>query len=80
MQNSPDYFYCLKISCINLEKIIYFLQEYNSKNKGVGNMAKNKPVFQSNNSKGAAGQQQKGNNKTAAPAPKKTIRGNSRGQ
>jgi hypothetical protein len=43
-------------------------------------MAKNKPVFQSNNSKGAAGQQQKGNNKTAAPAPKKPIRGNSRGQ
>lgn len=43
-------------------------------------MAKNKPVFQSNNSKTANGQVSKGTNKTAAPTPKKPIRGNSRGQ
>lgn len=44
-------------------------------------MAKNKPAFQSNNSKFAGGQDSpKGNNKTAAPAPKKAIRGNSRGK
>jgi hypothetical protein len=43
-------------------------------------MAKNKPVFQSNNSKSANDQVSKGNNKTAAPTPKKSIRGNSRGK
>jgi hypothetical protein len=43
-------------------------------------MAKNKPVFQSNNSKAANGQVTKSENKTAAPAPKKSIRGNSRGK
>lgn len=43
-------------------------------------MAKNKPAFQSNNSKPANGQGAKGNNKTNVPAPKKPIRGNSRGQ
>ena len=43
-------------------------------------MAKNKPVFQSNNSKSANEQISKGNNKTAVPSPKKAIRGNSRGQ
>jgi hypothetical protein len=43
-------------------------------------MAKNKPAFQSNNSKPENGQISKGNNKTAAPTPKKAIRGNSRGK
>lgn len=43
-------------------------------------MAKNKPVFPSNNTKGANGQAAKGGNKTAAPTPKKQVRGNSRGQ
>lgn len=43
-------------------------------------MAKNKPVFQSNNSKSANGQASKSENKTAAPAPKKSIRGNTRGK
>jgi hypothetical protein len=43
-------------------------------------MAKNKPVFQSNNSKSANDQVSKGSNKTAAPTPKKSIRGNSRGK
>jgi hypothetical protein len=43
-------------------------------------MAKNKPVFQSNNSKPEIGQASKGGNKTAAPAPKKSIRGNTRGK
>ena len=43
-------------------------------------MAKNKPAFQSNNSKLENGQISKGNTKNAAPAPKKAIRGNSRGK
>jgi hypothetical protein len=43
-------------------------------------MAKNKPAFQSNNSKPANGQVSKGGNKTVAPTPKKPVRGNSRGQ
>jgi hypothetical protein len=43
-------------------------------------MAKNKPAFQSNNSKPVNGQVSKGNNKTNAPAPKKPVRGNTRGQ
>jgi hypothetical protein len=43
-------------------------------------MAKNKPVFPSNNSKSAKDQGAKGDNKTPLPTPKKTIRGNSRGQ
>jgi hypothetical protein len=43
-------------------------------------MAKNKPVFQSNNSKNGNGQVNKGGNKTAAPTPKKQIRGTGRGQ
>jgi hypothetical protein len=44
------------------------------------NMAKNKPAFQSNNSKYANGQAAKGASKTAAPVPKKPVRGNSRGK
>ena len=43
-------------------------------------MAKNKPAFQSNSNKPANGPIAKGDNKTSAPAPKKTIRGNSRGK
>lgn len=43
-------------------------------------MAKNKPAFQSNSSKPVNGQVSKGNNKTNAPAPKKPVRGNTRGQ
>lgn len=43
-------------------------------------MAKNKPAFQSNNSKNINGQATKSGNKTTAPTPKKPIRGNSRGQ
>jgi hypothetical protein len=43
-------------------------------------MAKNKPAFQSNNSKYANGQAAKGASKTAAPVPKKPVRGNSRGK
>jgi hypothetical protein len=44
-------------------------------------MAKNKPAFQSNNSKFGNGQLNKGDKKSAAaPAPKKPVRGNSRGQ
>lgn len=42
-------------------------------------MAKNKPVFQSNNSKSGNGKTQKSNSSIPA-VPKKTIRGNSRGQ
>jgi len=43
-------------------------------------MAKNKPAFPSNNSKSPNEQGSKGDNKTPSPTPKKTIRGNSRGQ
>jgi hypothetical protein len=43
-------------------------------------MAKNKPAFQSNNSKPVNGQVNKNANKAAVPAPKKPVRGNSRGQ
>lgn len=43
-------------------------------------MAKNKPVFPSNNNKSGKDQGSKGDNKTPLPTPKKTIRGNSRGQ
>lgn len=44
-------------------------------------MAKNKTEFQSNNSKTANGQVSKSGNKpTAAPTPKKSIRGNTRGK
>jgi hypothetical protein len=53
-------------------KKIYIVRRYT--------MAKNKPVFQSNNSKAANGQVSKSENKTTAPAPKKSIRGNSRGK
>jgi hypothetical protein len=44
-------------------------------------MAKNKPAFQSNNSKYGNGQAAaNGANKTVAPVPKKPVRGNSRGK
>lgn len=43
-------------------------------------MAKNKPAFQSNNSKFGNQQVNKGDKKTAAPVAKKPVRGNSRGQ
>ncbi|MEG0772196.1 hypothetical protein [Clostridium sp.] len=43
-------------------------------------MAKNKPAFQSNNSKFGNQQVNKGEKSTSAPTPKKPIRGNSRGQ
>jgi len=43
-------------------------------------MAKNKPVFPSSNNKSANDQKSKGDNKTPVPTPKKSIRGNSRGQ
>lgn len=43
-------------------------------------MAKNKPVFPSSNSKSAMEKGPKADNKTPLPTPKKTIRGNSRGQ
>jgi len=43
-------------------------------------MAKNKPAFQSNNSKFSKDQGNKGGGKTTTPTPKKPIRGNSRGQ
>ena len=44
-------------------------------------MAKNKPAFPSSNNKSSNGQEAaKGDNKTPLPTPKKTIRGNSRGQ
>ena len=43
-------------------------------------MAKNKPAFPSSNSKSANEKGSKGDNKTPLPTPKKTIRGNSRGQ
>jgi hypothetical protein len=43
-------------------------------------MAKNKPAFQSNNSKSANGQLSKGGNKSNVPTPKKPIRGTNRGK
>ena len=43
-------------------------------------MAKNKPAFPSSNNKSANEQGSKGDTKTPVPTPKKTIRGNSRGQ
>ncbi len=43
------------------------------------NMAKNKPVFQSNNPKSGSGKTQKANTGTPAVS-KKPTRGNSRGQ
>ncbi|WP_263486937.1 hypothetical protein [Clostridium estertheticum] len=43
-------------------------------------MAKNKPAFPSSNNKSSNGQESKGDIKTPLPTPKKTVRGNSRGQ
>jgi hypothetical protein len=43
-------------------------------------MAKNKPAFQSNSSKFGNQQSSKGEKSTTAQTPKKSIRGNSRGQ
>ena len=43
-------------------------------------MAKNKPAFPSSNSKSANDKGAKADIKTPSPTPKKTIRGNSRGQ
>lgn len=43
-------------------------------------MAKNKPAFPSSHDKAGNDQGSKGENKTPIPIPKKTIRGNSRGQ
>lgn len=43
-------------------------------------MAKNKTVFQSNNSKNSSGQTNKVNEPNSLPKPQKAIRGNSRGK
>jgi hypothetical protein len=43
-------------------------------------MAKNKPAFQSNNSKPVNGQVSKSDNKTVVQTPKKATRGSNRGK
>ena len=43
-------------------------------------MAKNKPAFPSSSNKSTNEQGSKGDSKTPLPTPKKSIRGNSRGQ
>ena len=81
-----SYFHLIVLKYLNKflvyihRKLYTILQEKYIEKIRSGIMAKNKPVFQSNNSKTANGQVVKGTNKTAAPTPKKPIRGNSRGQ